>query len=318
MTVSRNFRFGTAIQASSRFDLIDQIRRVEQLGYDAVTVNDHVSMPRWGPISMLAAVAALSSSLSLSSTVFGNDFRHPALLANEAATIDLISDGRLELGIGTGWWEPDYAQAGIPFEAPGTRVSRLIEAIHVMKGLFSDEPCTFSGKHYTIRNLNGMPKPIQRPHPRILIGGGGKRMLSLAAREANIVSINPTTKDGTMDFQTYSPDAFDQKVEWIRQAAGTRFDELELHSMLFGVIITDDQQQAADSWIRQVESMVNAPIGLSVEDVLASPYILMGTVDQMVAKLEFCRDKYGVSYFTTASMISMDILGPVIAQIKGK
>lgn len=313
----RKFRFGTTIQATSRTELLAQVRRVEELGYDSITVVDHVSAPRLAPISTLAAVGAMSSRLRLLSTVFGNDFRHPAFLASEAAAIDIISEGRLELGIGTGWLEPDYAQTGLSFDSPGSRVSRLIEAIHIIKALFADEPVTFSGDYYTIQKLNLQPKPVQRPHPPILIGGGGKRMLTLAAQEADIVSINPVTKGGGMDFLTYRAEVFAEKVGWVREAAGDRFPDLELHSMLFGVVITEDPHAAAMEWLQNVETIFKRPPGLTVEDVLASPYILMGTVPQMVDKLTACRREYGISYFTPGSTIPMETLGPVVQQLTG-
>ncbi len=318
MAQSRSFRFGTGVQATSRSELVEQVHKAEDLGYSSLTVTDHVSQPRLAPIATLAAMAAIDSSLWLTSTVFGNDYRHPAILASEAATIDIISNGRLELGIGTGYLASDYEQTGIAFDQAGTRVDRLIESIQILKALFSDQTLTFSGEYYTIRELSIMPKPVQRPHPRLLIGGGGKRMLSLAAREADIVGINPTAKGGGVDFGQLSPDAFAKKVEWVRDAAGERFVDIELHSMLFAVVATDDQQQAAEQWIKQVEAFSGTVCHIDVDDVLASPYVLMGTVEQMVSKIKACRDRFGVSYFTTSSHIDMDVLSPVVAQLAGK
>lgn len=317
MTEQRKFRFGIKIEAMSRAELIEQVRQAEDLGYSSLTVSDHLSMPRLGPIATLAALAALDSSLRLTSAVFGNDFRHPAILASEAATIDLISDGRLEFGIGTGWWEPDYIQSGIVFDPPGTRVSRLIEAIHIIKGLFSGQTITFSGQYYNIRDLALMPKPVQQPHPRLLIGGGGKRMLSLAAREADIVSVNPLSKGGTMDLEAFFAKAFAQKVAWVREAAGERFAALELQSMCFGLIITDDDQDlAAEQWVKQVEKFFNIPPELNIQDVLASPHIFIGSDDQIVDKLQAIREQYGVSYVTIPSS-NVEAFSPVVARLAG-
>lgn len=317
MAENRKFRFGIKFQALSRSELVEQARQAEDLGYNSLTVSDHVSGPRLGPIATLAALAAQESNLRLTSAVFGNDFRHPAFLANEAATIDLISNGRLELGIGTGWWEPDYTQTGLVFDAPGVRVDRLIEAIHIIKGLFSGQKVTFEGKYYTIRELELMPKPIRQPHPPLLIGGGGKRMLSLAAKEADIVSVNPLSKDGTMALEAFFAADFARKIEWVREAARERFTSLELQCMCFGMNVTDgDQQQAAESWVKQAERVFKIPAGLKINDVLESPYILVGSVEQIIDKLLACREQYGLSYFTIPSS-SVAAFSPVVARLAG-
>lgn len=326
MAQLRPFRFGTSLQATSRTELLAQVRKAQDKGYSAVATPDHIGAPRLAPISTLAAVAALDSPLRLTSIVFGNDFRHPAMLASEAAAIDIISDGRLELGIGTGWLSVDYEKTGIAYEPPGSRIDRLGEAITIIKSLFSSEAVTYAGRYYTINDFNLLPKPVQRPHPPILIGGGGKRMLTLAARQANIVSINPITTDGGMDFTTLTAETFAQKVAWVREAAGERFDEIELHSMIMWVIVTDDQEQAVQQWfpqaenffIRRGESIATGARAFTTEDVLRSPYVLIGTIEQMVAELQARRERYGVSYFTTSSSIGPDTFGPVVSQLAGK
>jgi probable F420-dependent oxidoreductase len=316
LTENRKFRFSIKIQATSRDELFEQVRQAEDLGYSGLTMADHLSLPRLAPISTLAALAALGSPLRLTSAVFGNDFRNPAMLASEAATIDLISNGRLELGLGTGWWEPDYIQSGIAFDPPGTRVSRLIEAVHIIKGLFSKHPFTFEGQYYSIRELDLMPKAVQHPHPPILIGGGGKRMLTLAAKEADIVSVNPIAKGGTMDLEDFFDRAFAQKITWVGEAAGERIADFELHLGVFGLTVTDDQQQAVAQWIERAKGAFNVPSELNIEDVLASPYVLIGSVDQIIDKLQAIRDQYGVSYFTIPSS-SVESFGPVVARLAG-
>src|SRR2546423_1662322 len=170
------------------------------------------------------------------------------MLAKEAATIDLLSGGRFELGIGAGWAQSEYKQAGIPFDAGSIRVSRLEETLHIIKGLFAGEPLNFSGKCYTITNLAGFPKPIQRPHPPIFVGGGSKRILSIAAREANIVGFGPRTRaDGSgLDVTDATSEATERKVAWVRQAAGERFNELELNAIVFTVVVTDQRKQASE------------------------------------------------------------------------
>lgn len=318
MPSSHPFRFGTGLQGTTWPEFAAHMRRAEDLGYSSVSVTDHVSQARLAPLSTLGALATLDSPLRLTTAVLGNDFRHPAILASEAATVDVISNGRLELGIGTGWLDTDYDQTGIPFDSPGTRVSRLTEAVHVLKSLFSDQPVTFEGDHYSIHDLNLLPKPVQKPHPRLLIGGGGKRMLSLAAREADIVSINPTSRDGGMDFQTMLPDAFAQKVDWVRTAAGERLPALELHALLFAVQVTDDPLTVAEQWLNRMSGLSVSSRPITPEEYLASPHVLIGTIDQMVDKLHASRELYGLSYIATASYINMEVLAPVIAQLAGR
>src|SRR2546423_8350311 len=170
------------------------------------------------------------------------------MLAKEAATIDLLSSGRFELGIGAGWAQTEYKQAGIPFDAGSIRVNRLEEALHIIKGLFAKEPLNFSGNYYTVSNLEGFPKPIQRPHPPIFVGGGSKRILSIAAREANIVGFGPRTRaDGSgLDVTDATSEATERKVAWVRQAAGERFNELELNGIAFTAVVTYQRQQASE------------------------------------------------------------------------
>src|SRR5437016_11924644 len=191
------------------------------MGFSTLYLPDHFT-EQPGPIAALMAAADATTKLRVGSLVFDNDYRHPIVLAKEAATLDLLSDGRFELGIGAGWHGPDYEQTGIPFDPPRVRVSRLEEAVTVIKRLFGEEPVNFSGKYYTINGLTGLPRPVQRPHPPIFIAGGGKRVLSLAAREADIVGLHVKTyADGSGgDVSSTSGDATLEKLEWVRQAAG--------------------------------------------------------------------------------------------------
>src|SRR6266851_1148225 len=237
MGSSRPFRFGVInerMQTASAWNA--DARRTEQLGYSTFLIRDHFVPDHFGdqfaPFSALMAAANVTKTMRVGSFVIDNDYRHPVVLAKEATTLDLLSGGRFELGIGAGWLRSEYQQAGMVFEPAGVRVSRLEEAIKVLKGLFAGQPLTFAGDHYTITNLNGFPKPAQRPHPPILVGAGSKRMLALAAREADIVGILPKAlPDGTISEEITErlPATMAQKVEWVRQAAGERFHELELN-----------------------------------------------------------------------------------------
>jgi len=306
------FRFGLNTSASSREAWIDKAQRAEASGYDTLLVSDHLNVP-FAPFAALVAAADATTTLRVGSYVFGNDFRHPVYLAREAATIDKFSEGRFDLGLGTGWLRSDYEMSGIPLDRPGVRVSRLTEAVQIIKGFFAEGPFTFTGKYYTVRNLKGTPKSIQRPYPPLMLGGGGQRMLSLAAREADIVSVNAkTTAAGGLNFGSLTAEAAAQKVAWVRQAAGQRFDDLTLNILVPLVAITDKRHQAAEQMLQQW----NVPESiLSVEQVLESPSALIGTVDQIVEDLQARRERYGFSYIV---VWAMEEFAPVVERLAGR
>src|SRR6266487_6088664 len=252
----RPFRFGVMGESiRSGEELIGTASRAEALGYSTLLLRDHFVREPFGdqlaPMVALMAAAGATRMLRVGAQVLDNDYRHPVLLAKEAATLDLLSGGRLELGIGAGWLREEYERGGLPFEAAGVRISRLEEAIQIIKRFFNDETVTFSGNYYKITGLQGFPKPTQRPHPPFFIGGGGKRLLSLAAREADIVGVHiKVNADGTVDASERTEATLAQKVEWVRQAAGERFDALELNLLVSLVAITDDRRQTAEHYIR--------------------------------------------------------------------
>jgi probable F420-dependent oxidoreductase len=205
-------------------------RRIEDLGYDSLTIADHLD-EQWAITPALASAAEATTTLRIGTLVWCNDYRHPVLLAKEAATIDVLSGGRLEFGLGAGWMTTDYEQSGITHDRPGVRIERLAEAITIIKGLFADGPVNFTGEHYTITGHEGTPKPLQKPGPPILLGGGGKRMLTLAAQQADIIGVNVTLAAGVIDASAgpnATSEATEEKLRWIADAAGDRFDELEL------------------------------------------------------------------------------------------
>jgi probable F420-dependent oxidoreductase len=308
MAKQRPFRFGTGgYQAKSRDELITLIRKIEDFGYAVFAMPDHFE-PILAPFTTLMAVADITSTLRFSCTVFANDFRHPAVLAKEAATLDLLSGGRFELGLGTGYLAPDYAMTGISLDPPGVRVSRLVESIQIVKGLFADAPVTFTGTYYAITGLEGHPKPFQRPHPPIMIAGGGKRMLSLAAREADIVGLMMQSRGPGLDFLDSSTAVTAQQVAWVQQAAGDRFDALEINTLLFGVVVTDQRQRAAEQLARA--------FGTTAEQVLDSVHFLVGTVDHMSEAIELWRERFGISYILVLPEY-MDALAPVVARLAG-
>jgi probable F420-dependent oxidoreductase len=314
MTRQRPFRFGAHdLNADSRAEFVAKARKAEDLGYATLLVSDHFVGP-YAPVAALAVAAETTQTLRVGSLVFDNDFRHPAVLAKEAATLDLLSDGRFELGIGAGWHVPDYELSGIPFDAPAVRVSRLEESLHIIKGLFSETPLTYAGAHYTITNLNGLPKPVQRPHPPIYVGAGGKRLLSIAAREADIIGFSVhRLPDGSPDLASITPEGTAQRVAWVREAAGDRFNDLELSMLCVAVEVTDDRWKVAEQLAGQFGLTA---LGMSVEQVLAVPQLLIGTVDQIVEGLQARRERYGISYVIVFEK-SMEAFAPVVARLAG-
>jgi probable F420-dependent oxidoreductase len=238
------------------------------------------------------------------------------VLAKEAATIDVLSDGRLELGLGAGWLKTDYEQSGIPYDRPGVRIDRFEEGLAVIKGLLSDDgPVTFAGKHYTITSHEGTPKPVQKPHPPILIGGGGKRVLSIAGRGADIVSINFDLRSGAIGPDvgpSGTADATKEKIGWVRDAAGARYDDIELSLTIFVGMITEDPQGLA--------AAMGPGFGITPEQAMEMPHVLVGSIDQMVETLQQRREQYGFSYIVISSGFTGDAwrtLAPVVANLAG-
>jgi probable F420-dependent oxidoreductase len=318
MTSAHPFRFGVICEhMSSAEQWAATARQAEQLGYSTLLIRDHFIPEPFGdqfaPLIALMAAAAATTSLRVGSLVLDNDYRHPVVLAKEAATLDMLSHGRFELGLGAGWAKDEYQQAGISFDPPGVRVGRLEEALQVIKGLLAQEPLTFSGSYYAINRLNSYPKPIQRPHPPILIGASGKRMLAIAAREANIIGIlNGSYGTGVEidDPRERAPEALAQKIAWIRQAAPERFDQIEL-SMVIAPLLTSDRQQGAEKTARR-----NRWDGISPEQVLAMPSIFIGAVEQIIEQMVERREHYGFSYYIVADA-RMEAFAPIVARLAG-
>ena len=311
MAHPRTFRFGVQTStAPTGADWAALARKVEDLGYSSMLLADHFG-DQLAPVPAMTAAADATTDLRVGALVLDNDYRHPVVLAKEMATIDLLSGGRLELGIGAGWMSSDYEQSGIAHDPAGVRVSRMEEAITVIRALFAEGPCNFSGEHYTITELEGTPKPVQTPHPPFLIGGGSKRVLSIAAREAQIVGINPALRSGHVDAASAADSgaaATDRKLEWVRQAAGDRFDELELNCLLFAVIETDDPAR--------INERMAGVFGVTPDEVADVPHALVGSIDQMCDLLEARRERWGFSYVVVQAP-AMDTMAPVIARLAG-
>ena len=314
MSEPRPFRFGvTTASAGSRREWVDKARRVEALGYSTLTVPDHFP-DRLATVPAVMSALDATERLRVGSWVFCNDFRHPALLYKEAATLDLLSDGRFELGIGAGWLKAEYDMTGIPFDPPGIRVRRMEEAVRVVKGLAAEEPFDFAGEHYRIAGLVGAPKPVQQPLPPLYIGGGGKRLLSFAAREADIVGVcAKALPQGGLDEVDITAAAARRKLGWVRAAAAGRTSMPELNVLLYTFELTDNRAGAAERHAARFP-------GLTATDVLESPHILIGTAEQMAEDLRQRRDALGFSYIVvnTGVPAHLDQFAQVVALLAGQ
>jgi probable F420-dependent oxidoreductase len=264
------------------------------------------------PVPALMSVADATSKLRVGALVWDNDYKHPVVLAKELATMDLLSDGRLELGIGAGWMISDYEQSGIPYERAGLRIDRMIEGIDVMKGCFAEGAFSYAGKHYTISNYNGSPKPVQAPCPPILIGGGGKRVLTYAAQVADIIGINATMSAGAVGpeaISTMTAEAVDEKVDIVRDAVGSRINHVEMNIRAFMVNITDDAAGAI--------SRLAKGIGVEEKMVADTPFALMGPPSKLIEDLIARRERWGFSYVIVGGE-DIEKFAPVVAALSGK
>jgi probable F420-dependent oxidoreductase len=308
----RPFRFGVQCsRASTRSEWIDLARRTEANGFGCLTMPDHFT-DQLAPVPALQAVADATTTLRVGALVWDNDYKHPVVLAKELATIDLLSEGRLEIGIGAGWMISDYEQAGMPYDAAGVRIDRFIEGLEIIKRAMNEGAFSFSGKHYTINNYDGLPKPIQRPCPPILIGGGGKRVLSFAAREADIIGINGTMTAGVVGpdaISSMTADAVEEKVSIVRSAAGPRLADIEMNIRAFFVKVTDD----ASGTISGMAQM----IGVEPTMVADTPFALIGPVNKIVDDLLARRERWGFSYVIVGAE-DVDSFAPVVAALNGK
>ena len=312
MTHPRTFRFGIQLsKAASGSDWAATARKAEDLGYSTLAMPDHFVNEEWAPLPAMAAAAAATSTLRIGSLVFDNDYKHPVVLAKEAATLDVLSDGRLEFGLGAGWQRTDYDASGIPYDPPGVRIDRFEEGLRIVKGLWETGPFSHAGEHYTITNLEGFPKPVQQPRPPILIGGGGQRVLTIAAREADIIGLNANLRAGEVGIdaaKTATEQATLEKLDWIRAAAGDRFDDIEFNVLVFMATITEDR----DSLIESMAPM----FGITPAEAAAIPHVLVGTEGQIIDELHERREKFGVSYVTLQGDV-MEAFAPIVAKLTG-
>ena len=310
--MTRPFRFGLTLERTSNQDEIaEQASRAEELGYSSMVMTDHLDA-RNGPLVTITAAALATTSLRVGTLVLCNDYRHPVVLAKELATLDRISDGRLEIGIGAGWMTTDYEQAGLPKDRPGVRIARLAEAVSVLDGCFGDGPFDFAGEYYNISGLDAGPAPVQQPRPPLLMAGGGPRMLTLAAQRADIVAINVNLHTGVMDERVAAnatAEATDGKLGLVRDVAGDRFGDIELSVGVFIAAIVEDRHDFA--------AALAPGFGISVEQALGSPHALFGTVEECIATLEERRERWGVSYVTIPAEAAPEF-APVVEYLAGR
>lgn len=296
----------------------DQIRRIEDLGFSTVAVSDHFTQGSTiEPVVAMSVAASVTSRLRVLCLVFGNDYRHPVLVHRSMALLDVLSEGRVEVGLGAGWMRTDYEAASIPYDPPGLRISRLQEAITIVKGLFGEAPFSFSGTHYSITALDGVPKPVQQPHPPLVIGGGGRRVLGIAAREAEVVSVTVTSTGGEVRpeqvAREMSAEGVAAKIGWVRAAAETAGrlpEDLEIH---LGMVctLTDSAEQA-----RAAIDTIAKTYSADPAAVEKSPAVLVGTLDQCVETLQERRERFGISYISFV-FSEPGAVAPLVARLAG-
>jgi probable F420-dependent oxidoreductase len=306
-----SFRFALqAERAASPAAWRDLARKAEDLGYSTLYVPDHLG-DQWAPMIALTVAAEATTTLRLGTLVLDNDFRHPLVLAKEAATLDIVTEGRFEFGLGAGWMSTDYDQSGIPMDPPAVRVARLAESLAIMRAMWRDGSATFSGDHYQVTDAAGVPAPVTPGGPPLVIGGGSRRILSLAGEYADIVSIVPSLRAGYIGPEVAAGavvEKYADRVAWAREAAGPRADDLELQCWTTAVQVVDNAAEMAATL---------APLfDLTAEQLLAAPLALIGTVEEITEQLRARRELLGFSYIVVHEP-EMEALAPVIAELAG-
>jgi probable F420-dependent oxidoreductase len=314
VTGARPFRFAVqAVHATSAGEWRDFARTVEDLGYSTLFVADHYldhgpAAQDLGPIAAMATAAAVTTTLRIGCRVFCVDYHQPAALAKEVATLDLLSDGRLELGIGAGWSEQEYGMMGIPYDAAARRVDKLEEMVAFLKAYFAGEELDVHGEYVNVAGYSGLPRPVQQPHPPFMIGGSRKRVLSLAGREADIVSFANVGFEPVNDAGLTPDEEAVRRCTFARDAAGDRWPDLDVESSPYFAAITDDPRPKL---VRLADRF-----GVATDAMLEHPNVLMGTADAVVETLLARRDRYGVNY-VSFQQAQAEEFAPIVAQLAG-
>lgn len=285
------FRFGLQTHGPIEgMSWTDTAKFAEQQGYSSLLVPDHFH-GQYGPMTALAAAAAVTTELKVGALVFGNDYRHPIMLAKEMATLDHIAEGRVEFGIGAGWMRTDYDQTGMAYDRPGLRIERMVESLQIIKRCWQEGSFDFAGEHYQIDGYDGLPLPYTPGGPPVIIGGGGPRMLGVAAEHADIVAITANLRAGEVGADAISdsmPEAYDAKLARVGEVLGDRLDDTEINSLAMNTTITDDRDGALEFFA----GMFGAP----KEHVAQTPALIVGSVDEIVETLQERRDRWGFNY----------------------
>jgi probable F420-dependent oxidoreductase len=282
------------------FTWTESARELEHMGYATLFVPDHFH-EGYGPIAAMAAAAVATTKLQLAAAVMAVDFRHPAVLARELASIDQLSMGRIEVGLGAGYQIEDFLLSGISMDRPGARVDKLIEYVTILKGLFAPGPFSFTGKYYQIQCLDGVPKPFGDRSPPFFLAGGGRRLLTFAAENAQIVGVNPTMPSSEKKAESAAdavPANIDEKIGWIKDASGARFEQIEIHAWLRFAQVTRNSRKKAEGLIPLFR--------VDTDQILSSPIVLMGTVNEIIEHLHERRERWGYSYFTVQQAVAKD------------
>ncbi len=306
MSSKPEFRFG--VEMMGPFEGMtwpESVRHLESLGYSTMFAPDHLD-EGYGPITAMATAAMATTKLTVATAVFCADLRNPAVLARELASIDRLSEGRLEVGLGAGYQINDYRGSGIPMDPPKVRVDRLIEHVAVLKGLFAEGEFNFEGDHYRVEGLDGTPAPFRPGGPPIFVAGGGKRMLRFAAKNADIIGVNPSlphSAERAKSFEDAVAERIDEKFALIREAAGSRYDDLTFHCWLKWAQVTDDPQAVAET--------IAAEIGGDHSTVLTTPFGLIGTAEEIAERVRERHERWGYSYYTLQQPAALDF-APVL------
>lgn len=310
-------RFGVVVGAPTRAGYVEAVREAERLGYDVVLCSDHLELEgrhfsHFAPLPALTAAAMATERIRIGTSVLNQDFHHPAVLAREAASLDVLSDGRLELGLGIGWNESEYAMAGMRFDPAPQRLRRFAEYVQVVKGVMAEGEFSFAGEHFQVDKMAGEPPTVQRPHPPIMIGATRPRMLALAAREADIVSVS------MLQASDPSEATLQSMIEAVREAAPARFAGMELQLPIAATIPHPvggvDAVRSAIAGGEHFISMLAAKFG---EQALAdSPMVLAGTPVQMAQKLDDLRTRFGIGA-VMIPMPQMQALSEAIQELNG-
>lgn len=312
MSSLRPFRFGVqASGAPDRATWVELARRVEADGYSCLTMPDHFT-DQLAPMPALMSVADATTTLRVGALVWDNDYKHPVVMAKELATLDVLSDGRLEIGLGAGWMISDYEQSGIPYDRAGVRIDRFVEGLAIIRSALSEGAFSYDGQHYSISGYDGLPKPVQRPYPPVLIGGGGRRVLSIAATQADIVGINATMSSGVVGpdaLSTMTAAAVDQKVGIVRDAAGERWNDIEMSIRAFMVNVTDDAAGA-------VEGLASV-LRVEPSTIAEMPFALVGPPSKLIEDLLARRERWGFSYVIVGAD-DVEHFAPIVAALAGR